>query len=108
MSEVKKVSERHPRSMQSSTMDTIMSVRIMKMLERSDLPASTGQEKTWLRQRPFATAVSAAFGHSSDHGTVQQQHLNAHHQKQLVGENSAGVLQCGLKVTRRNLPEASP
>lgn len=69
VSEVKKVSERHPRSMQSSTMDAMMSVRIMKMWERLDLPASTRQKKTRLPQCHFAITASAAFGHSSDHGS---------------------------------------
>lgn len=71
--------KRHLRSMQSSTMDAMMSVRIMKMWEGTDLPAPAGQEKSWLPQCHFAVAASAAFGHRGDHGTVQQQQLNAHH-----------------------------
>lgn len=66
--------------MHSSTMDAMMSVRI-KTWEKSDLPASAGLEKLWLPQCHFAVAASAAFGHRSDGGTIQQQPLNAHHQR---------------------------
>jgi len=41
----------------------LLSVRILKLRDRSDLPASAGQEKAWLPQHHLATTASAAFGH---------------------------------------------
>ena len=72
------LSKRNPRSTQGGAMSAMMSVRILKLWERSDLPASAGQEKAWLPQCHLAIAASAAFRHKGDRGLVWQQHPKAH------------------------------
>lgn len=67
-----RVSERNPRSAQGSAANAVVSVRILKRWERSDLPASAGQEKAWLSPCHLATALPpAALDPTSDRGAVR-------------------------------------